>query len=739
MSDAPTSPPVATRRAHLHTEHGVPRLDPYHWMHAAMDVTHSASPGLRPEFVDYLAAERAWYDATTAPLAAAISELTDEMVARLPDEESTPPWQRMRFSYYTRHRTGSSYAQLMRERRTPGRGSDAGSREPAPVADGNRAELLLDVASLADGGGLDEEYVELGLTIVSPDENWLAYSVDTSGDEVYRLAFRDLRTGPDHTDSPERIERTYYGGAWSADSRFFFYTVHDAAYRPFQLWRHRVGTDPADDILVLTEADERFELNVRATRSGDAIICWAESHATSEAWFLDPRRPERPPRSIGGRRHGVRYRAEHRRLPDGSADLLIVTNDAATEFRLMRAPLPEADQDHTRWVEARPADPAVRLLRVDAFAGGVVLAARTEWTHKLYLTGHDDLAGTSFELSSASPAGEVHLARNTAYDARSVIVRDEARLVPPCWSEVRLDGGGQRELLRRDAPSYAADRYRTERRAFRSRDGIEVPATIMRHRDTALDGSAPCLLYGYGAYGAVFEPEWDPALPSLLDRGVVYVFAHVRGGGEGGRGWHLDGKLAAKQHTFDDHIAVADGLVAAGLVDGARIATRGMSAGGLLQGAVFSQRPDRWRVVVAEVPFVDVVTTMFDDATPLTVAEREEWGDPRLAEEFAWLSAYDPMRNPPPPGTRPDLLVTGALHDPRVMIREPAKWVATLRATDPAWSSRCLMRAETGAGSHTGPSGRIAALAYEAEIYAYLLDHLADPAVIWPDFRRVDG
>jgi oligopeptidase B len=247
---------------------------------------------------------------------------------------------------------------------------------------------------------------------------------------------------------------------------------------------------------------------------------------------------------------------------------------------------------------------------------------------------------------------------------------------------------------------------------------------ILHRRDTPLDGSAPTLIYAYGSYEAVDEPEWDPGLPSLLDRGVVYVHALVRGGGEGGRRWWLDGSMQAKQHTFDDLIAVADGLAAEGLVDGDRIATRGLSAGGLLQGAVFSQRPDRWRAVVAEVPFVDVVTTMFDESIPLTITEWEEWGDPRIREQFDWMRAYSPYDNLPAAGSRPDLLVTGAVHDPRVMVREPAKWVAALRDSDPEWSPRLLFRCETSAGAHVGPSGRIGHLAYEAEIYAWVLDRL---------------
>ena len=260
-------------------------------------------------------------------------------------------------------------------------------------------------------------------------------------------------------------------------------------------------------------------------------------------------------------------------------------------------------------------------------------------------------------------------------------------------------------MQRGEAPGFDPEQYAVERRMFPAPDGTAVPAVLLRHRETPLNGTAPCVIYAYGAYEAVDEPAWDAALPSVLDRGVVWVHAQVRGGGEGGRRWWLDGSLRHKQHTFDDLIAVADGLDRDGVVDGSRIATRGLSAGGLLQGVVFSQRPDRWRAVVAEVPFVDVVTSMFDEDTPLTITEWEEWGDPRIREQFDWMLAYSPYENLPAAGGRPDLLVTGAVHDPRVMVREPAKWVAALRHSDPEWSPRCLFRCETGAGAHVGRPG----------------------------------
>ncbi len=703
---------MAPQRPAVHRDHGVERVDPYAWLADAES----------PEVMAHLAAERAWYDAAVAHLDSLTTELRTEMVRRLPATERSPRWNRRRYSYYTETPSGRDYPRILRTIRHDSVSTATISARESASDDDFRSEsdpspeTLLDVNALAEG----HDYCELGVTLVSPDESVLAYSVDHDGDEVYVLRFRDLATGEDLS---EEVPRSYYGGAWSADSQWFFYSVHDEAYRAFQVWRHRLGTPVAEDVLVLEEPDERFELYPRASRTGDWVVIAAESNTTAEAWLVDAHDPESAPRSVGGRRAGIRYRVEPRRTDDGR-DVLVVVEDRV-EGRLMLAPVPGPEgQDSSTWREARPENPSEHLRRADAFARGVVLSLRVDGRHVLRVLEHDDLAGPGRDLTAASPGGGLHLARTTDYDTAAITVEDESWLSPPVWSAVDLRTGEWTELLRREAPTHDPDRYLVERHEFPSVDGTLVPASVMRRRDTPLDGTAPAVLYAYGAYGYTFEPEWDPALPSLLDRGVVYVHAHVRGGSEKGRAWYLDGKLATKQHTFDDHAAVADGLATAGLVDPDRIASRGLSAGGLLQGAVFSQRPDRWRAVVAEVPFVDVVTTMFDEATPLTITEWEEWGDPRIREQFDWMMAYSPYDNLPPAGGRPDLLVTGAVHDPRVMVREPAKWVAALRASDPVWSPRCLFRCELGAGAHVGPSGRFGHLAYEAEIAGWLLDRL---------------
>ncbi len=715
QTDRLTRPPVPRRASHDHVLHGVSRPDPYAWM-SPVDGEHP------PELLDHLAAERAWCDLATTHLDSLVSMLRSEMVARVPEQRRSSTWSRMRFSYYTQDARNRDYSVIWRESRhdsasaatiSPDFASsdDEFARAIAPAPD---AEVVLDVNGLDAGTG----YLDLGLTIVAPDEDLLAYSVDTSGDEVFTLRFRDLRTGED---LPDMVEGTGYTGAWLSDSRGFLYTVFDASWRQERVRLHRLGTPASEDVDVLVEPDRRFEVTVRRCRSEGAIVVLAESRDTSECWYVDPAGTDLVPRSLGGRRAGVEYRAEHVR----DSGFLLVTDDEAVEFRLVSCPVPPAGgQDHTAWVEARPEDPAERLERVDAFAGHVVTTFRRGGDRMLRVLPAGDLAGPGIEVHSRFVGGEIRLARNTWYDATSVAFVDESHVHPVVHADLALADGAVTDAHRDGAGDHDPSAYVTEVRTFGSVGGVHVPATVVRHRDTPLDGSAPALLWAYGASEYSWEREWEEKWASFLDRGVVLVHAHVRGGGECGRRWWLDGRLTAKQHTFDDLVAVADGLADAGLVDPGRIATRGLSAGGLLQGAVFSQRPDRWRAVLAEVPFVDVITSMSDESLPLTVNEWDEWGDPTVREHFDAMLAYSPYDNPPPAGGRPDLMVTGAVHDTRVLVHEPAKWVARLRETDPEWAPRCLFRVELGTGSHVGPSGRLDHLAYEAAVAAWLLDRL---------------
>lgn len=681
--------------------HGHRRVDNYAWLRDLED----------PDVVRYLEQERSFYDASTTHLRPLVEDLVTDMTARVPETDCSVSYERSRFLYYKTTPSGSDYEQLWR-------GLDLA--EGGRGAMGGFGRLLLDPVALKG----DSAYVEIGVSLVSPDERLLAYSVDTVGDEVYTLRFRDLESATDSTeprDLDDEIPRSYYSGAWSADSQTFFYTVHDEAYRPYQVWRHRIGTPVADDALVLSEDDEQYDLEVRATRSGDLVVIHVANRDTSEVWLIDAHLPDEAARCVERRRRGTEYRCEHVRTQSGDA-LFIVTNDGAPEFRMMSAPLDSPGR--SSWIEVLAEDPAERLYDVTAFAGHVVTFLRRDATlmARSYRITPEAGVEDPVDLAPSWSVGTLELAHNELFETGEVQVVEQSWTHPRAWYAVDLATGRRRSLLAQDVPAYDASRY-VEERLHAPVGDVLVPVTVVRHVDTPLDGSAACLLYGYGAYESCFEPEFDAALTALLDRGVVWAHAGIRGGGEGGRRWWLNGHLEHKQHTFSDHVAAAD-FLADGLVDGTRIVTRGLSAGGLLQGAVFSQAPQRWAGVIAEVPAVDILTTMLDPSIPLTINEWDEWGDPRKPDEYQWLLAYSPYDNIPAAGGRPDLLVTGALHDARVMVWEPTKWVAELRYTDPEWSPRCLYRVELGAGAHAGPSGRYAHLSYEAEIYAWALDQV---------------
>ncbi|HEY3774236.1 MAG TPA: prolyl oligopeptidase family serine peptidase [Solirubrobacteraceae bacterium] len=689
MTTYDSLPPVARRTDQVRSLHGVDRPDPYAWLRD----TSTA------EALDHLRAERAYYDSATAGLQPLVDELAAEFIGRLPREDATAPWGYGAHSYFEQRPTGGEFTRLLR---VP-RGAD-----PDPAS----AEVVIDPAALDPGTG----YVELGVRLLSPDERILAYSVDFNGSEKYELRFRDLESGED---LPDLVAGTHYGGAWSADCSTFFYLVHDEAWRPHQLWRHTLGTSAEEDVLVLEEPDEQFSVDAWLTRSGAVIVVHLSSRDTSEVWLIDAKRPEEAPRLVEARRAGIEYDVEHAR--DASGDLaVIVTNDGAQEFRVLAAPLATPDRSH--WTELVPDSAQERVYEVDAFAGHVVTTYRRDGELRLRATALADLTAPPIEIAPTSAGATLTLWINPEFDATEVLVCEESATRPRRWEAVDLATGERRLVRDTVIDGYNPLRYVTERRTFPASDGTAIPATIVRDRDTPLDGSAPAVIDGYGSYEVVDDPRFDETLPSLLDRGIVYVVAHIRGGGEGGRRWWLDGRLERKQNTFSDLIAVAEGI--GGLVDRARIATRGASAGGLLQGALLAQRPDLWRAMIAGVPFVDVVTTMLDDTLPLTAAERDEWGDPRRAADFGWMLAYSPYDNMPPAGRRPDLLVTGAVHDPRVGVHEPAKWVQALRHSDPDWAPRCLFRCEVDEGSHGGPSGRIAWLRQAAELRAWLLDRL---------------
>ncbi len=691
--DDRTVPPRARRIPTVRDLHGHRDADDYAWM-------RDDTSGL----AEYLASERAYYDAQTRGHQVLIDELYAEAAGRTATAaDDSVGWTLRGYRYWHRTPANAENRQLMR----------------APRADLASEQLLIDENRLAAESG----YVDVGIAEPSPDDRLLAWAVDTSGSEIYQLRFTEIDSG---RVLPDVIGRSYPGGAWAADSAHFFYLVPDELNRPYQVWRHAVGTGAEADVLVYEENDERFGLILEASRSGELIIITSESRDTTEVWLVPASRPLSMPVLVEPRERGIEYRVDHAADPaGGDGELWIVTDRDAVEFTLMRAPV--ASPGRANWTQAgclatAPARTDTRLLRCDVLAGHLLLTLRRGGDPLLVITGPD--ARDVTEIRPAMPAGTIAVQHASDYRDGSVVIVEQSLAEPAVWSALDLSTGERHERKRAVVPNYDAGRYRTVRVGAQAADGTQVPVTLAYRFDTPLDGTAACLLYGYGAYEACIDPEFDASLVSVLDRGVVYAIAHVRGGGEGGRGWWQQGRLQAKPRTFSDFIETADWLAgdtpgAVPLVDGSRIVSRGLSAGGLLQGAVYSRAPGRWRAVVAEVPFVDCVTTMLDPGIPLTITEWDEWGDPLDPGDFACLRSYSPYDNPPA-GSRPDLLVTGAVNDPRVLVHEPAKWVARLRATDTA-ASQVLFRAELGAGAHTGPSGRFGHLRYEAEVYAFVL------------------
>lgn len=701
-------PPTAARRPVTTDRHGVAHTDPYSWI---------ADPEL-PEVAALLAEERRYYDARTTGLRTARAVLAAEMTARVPAAQQSAPWDAGGFRYWLASRPGADHPALVRR---------------ALAAGPDTEQVLLDVQALDAQAG--SGYCETGVLDVSPDGRWLAWSVDLEGDEVYAMRFRDLTTG---SDLPEVVARTYYGSAWAADSASLLYTVHDSAYRPYQVRRHVLGTDPASDELVLAENDERFEVVVDASRTGRWAHLRLHSRDTTEEYLVPTADLSAPPRLVRRREAGVEYALEHApgHGPEGADGFLVVTNLHAPEFGMDWAPV----EDPGRWSTVLPGDPQVRVHAVAAFAEGLALSVRHQGAGVVRVMPR---YGVPYDVRSEVPGGLARAGRNEDYAAGAVTVVLQTFAGPAVHVDVDLGTGVRTERHREQVLGVDQSAYVQDRMLVPRPGGVQVPVVLVRHRDTALDGTAPCLLYGYGSYEACTDPDfgldWADTLPSLLDRGVVFAVGQPRGGGELGRHWWVDGHLQAKPNTFDDQAAVAD-FLADGLVDGARILTRGLSAGGLLQGALYSRRPERWAGVLAEVPFVDVVTTMLDPSIPLTVTEWDEWGDPREPQAAAVMASYSPIENRPAVPARPPLLVTGAVHDPRVLVREPARWVAGLRHDDPEHGAGAdpsspvsartvLFRCETGAGAHAGPTGRYGQLDYEAEVLAWCLAVLQVPVV----------
>lgn len=702
-------PPEAKRMPTERIHHGDTVVDEYAWL----------ADKENPDTIAYLTAENAYTEAATAHLAPLREVLFEEIKHRTQETDLSVPARKSHrggdaaggdprgsgFWYYVRTVAGQQYSIHCRRAVRDGEVGPPETGDGAPLPG---EEVLLDGNQLAEG----HEFFALGTFDVSPDGRWLAYSVDFAGDERFTLRVRDLVTGEELSDE---IPDTFYGSAWSADASVLLYLTVDEAWRPHRVWRHRIGTPVTEDELVYEETDERFWVGVALTRSEQFLVIEAHSAVTSEARLLPADDPAAPPRLVAPRRQGVEYHVEHDHTGDR---LLVLHNDGAEDFALAWTPAAAPG----RWEPLIPHAPGTRLTGVDAFADHLVVSLRRDGLTALRVLPAD---GTEpYDIGFPEPIFRVGLDSNPEYRTDAIRLRYASLVTPESIYDYRLV---DRELvLRKRQPvlgGFDPGDYTQHREWATADDGTRVPISLVCRKEAAA-GPAPCVLYGYGSYEASMDPWFAIPRLSLLDRGVVFAVAHVRGGGELGRRWYEEGKLLAKRNTFTDFLACARHLVATGWTASDRLVARGGSAGGLLMGAVANLAPEQFCGIVAQVPFVDPLNSILDPSLPLTVTEWEEWGNPlESAEVYAYVRGYTPYENVADRGYPPILAVT-SLHDTRVRYVEPAKWVAKLRAVAPGGSY--LLKTELGAG-HGGRSGRYDAWREEAFVLAWILDRFGLP------------
>jgi oligopeptidase B len=682
MSPKP-EPPVAERQPHVTELHGERRVDDYHWMRDRDD----------PRVRAYLEAENAYTDAVMEPVAALKQQLYDEILARIKQTDLSVPSRIGEYFYYSRTEEGKQYRTFCRRH-----GSLDGDEQ-----------VILDQNALAEG----HPYCALRAMAVSPDHRVLAFSVDLTGAERYTIRFKDLRSGEMLEDE---IPGAYTDIAWGNDNRTVFYTTLDEAHRPHRVWRHRLGEDSADDELIYQDADEAFYVGVEKTRSRQYVLITSGSNTTTEVRWLDADTPDGEFRLMRARESKHEYYVEHH-----GSRFLILSNKDAIDFKLVEAPVEDPSKEH--WSERIAHRPGVMLESVDAFRGHQVLVEREDGLRRLRV--FDVASGEEHHVDFPEPVYTVSVGSNPEFDTTELRFVYTSLVTPDSVFDYDMRSR-ERELKKETEVLGGYDRtqYVSERVRATAADGTPVPISLVYRKGLSRDGSAPLELYGYGSYGISSNPGFSSERLSLLDRGFVCAIAHIRGGGDLGRRWYENGKLLDKKHTFDDFIACAEFLVDEGYTASDRLVIRGGSAGGLLMGAVVNARPDLFGVVVAKVPFVDVVNTMLDASLPLTVTEWEEWGNPQEKEFYDYIRSYSPYDNIEP-REYPHMLITSGLNDPRVSYWEPTKWTAKLRTMNRG-KSTILLKTNMGAG-HAGASGRYDALDERALEYAFVLRHLDAP------------
>ncbi|MBW4646071.1 MAG: S9 family peptidase [Goleter apudmare HA4340-LM2] len=684
---SPIKAPIADKQPEVLELYGDRRIDNYFWMR---DLEN-------PKVIAYLEAENAYTTAMMQQTQGLQAKLYNEMLGKIKETDLSVPYRKDDYYYYSRTEEGKAYQIYCRKK---------GSLE-------SPEEVLLDENQLAQ----EHEFFSLGVFDISPNHQILAYSVDTTGSEQYTLFFLDLNTYQLYS---ETIPDTYVSFAWANDNQTVFYTKIDAANRPYQLFRHNLGTalaQPAvgiaQDVLIYEEPDDTYHLYVDKTRSQGYLLMILQSSITTETHYLDANQPHGDWQLFQPRTTGIEYSLDHH-----SDYFYIVTNEAATNFKLMKTLVTSPAKEN--WQTVIPHQEEVLLSGVSLFANHLVIYERQGGLQ----TGRvrNLTTGEENNITFPEPTYEFSEGSNPEFNTNILRFYYTSLITPQSVFDYDMETH-QRELKKETEVlgGYDKNHYQSQWLMATAEDGTQIPISIVYKQGIKKDGKNPLLLTGYGAYGYSYSATFSSNRLSLLDRGVVFAIAHIRGGEEMGRKWYEDGKLLHKKNTFTDFIACAEYLIAEGWTKSDTLAITGGSAGGLLMGAVINMRPELFKVVVAYVPFVDIVTTILDTSLPLSAMEWEEWGNPNEQAYYEYMKSYSPYDNVAAKAY-PDLLITAGLNDSRVKYWEPAKWTAKLRdmKTD---NNILLLKTNMGAG-HSGASGRYESLREIAFEYAFILDRL---------------
>ncbi len=690
-SSVPTSPPIAEKREHSYTHHGITISDPYNWLH------DKSYPEVDDEDVlDYVKAENAWFEAQMEPQAELTETLFTEMRARIKEDESTVPQRRGEFLYWSEFEEGAQYRKHY--------------RRPLGAPESAEPQLILDENALAEG----QEYFRLGAVSVSKSGRYLAYSTDTDGSERFTARIKDLETGELLADE---IPETLSGLTWLANDTMIAYGKVDDNWRVNNVRLHHIGTPVEDDVEIFTEDDISFRVGAGLSAQEDYLIITTGDNETSEVRFVSAADPTGEQVLVKERRKGVEYNVDIR-----EGELFVWTNDDHINFRLAKADLSSPGD----WQTVIAGSDEFYLTDFELFETFFVTEGRLDGLDQVQIRTYD-MPTSAQAITFPEPSYDAGLSNNPEYDQTVLRLSYESMVTPDSVYDYDVASASLKLLKQQEIPSgYDASAYTTERVTVQARDGTYIPVSIVMRKDRAelleaagIEGPGPLHLYAYGAYGHAVPPGFSTSRLSLIDRGFAYAIAHIRGGDDLGRRWYLQGKMFERTNTFNDFVDAGRGLIAQGFTAEGMVTASGGSAGGELMGAIVNQDPSQYGAIVAHVPFVDVLNTMLNEELPLTPGEWQEWGNPiEDKAAFAYILSYSPY-DQVKAQDYPPMLVTAGLNDPRVTYWEPAKWVARLRdvKTD---DNVLLLKTNMGAG-HGGQSGRWNSLRETAEEVAFIL------------------